>query len=117
MELNKRNFIIFCVVILSILIVFFIIKHNRAKEMYISELDGKVESFRYVGRGEGYIEIKFEGEDKFNPLCVIYIGSENKEDLKIGDSIYKAKNSNEYQIYRQDTFGKYVFYKTLKNIP
>ncbi len=117
MELTKRNFIIFCVLILSIIIVFFIIKHNRSKEMYTNELNGKVESFRYVGKGEGYIEIKFEGESNFNPLCIIYVGSENKEDLKVGDSIYKAKNSDQYQIYRKDKFDNYVFYKTLKSIP
>lgn len=117
MELNKRNFIIFCVLMLSIIIVFFIIKYNRSKEMYLTELDGKVESFRYVGRGEGYIEVKFEGEENFNHLCVLYIGSENKEDLKIGDSIYKAKNSEAYYIYRPDNSGNYNFYKILKNKP
>lgn len=117
MELNKRNFIIFCVLILSIIIVFFIIKHNRSKEVYSTELSGKIESFRYVGRGEGYVEVKFEEEENFNPLCVIYIGSENKEDLKVGDSIYKAKNSEEYQIYRLDSSGNYNFYKILRNKP
>lgn len=117
MELNKRNFIIFCVMILSIAIVFFIIKNNRSKEMYTTELNGKVAAIRYVGRGEGYVEVKFEGEEKFNPLCVIYIGSENKNDLKAGDSIHKMKESIEYHIYRQDEPGKYVFYKTLKSIP
>lgn len=117
MELNKRNFIIFCILILSIIITFLIIKYNRSEEMYITELNGKVESLRYVGRGEGYVEVKFEGDDKFNPLCVIYIGSENKEDLKVGDSIHKAKNSENYQVYRQDNLGNFIFYKTLKNKP
>lgn len=116
MELNKRNFII-CVLILSIIIVFFIINHNRTKEMYTIELHRKVESFRYVGRGEGYVEVKFEGEDNFNSLCIIYVGSENKDDIKVGDSIYKAENSIEYKIYRQDSSGNYSFYKTLKNKP
>ncbi|MCY0970756.1 hypothetical protein [Chryseobacterium wangxinyae] len=85
--------------------------------MYVTELNGKVESFRYVGRGEGYVEVKFEREENLNPLCVIYIGSENKEDLKVGDSIYKAKNSEDYQIYRQDGSENYSFCKTLKNKP
>ncbi|MCQ9634981.1 hypothetical protein MP477_08460 [Chryseobacterium sp. WG23] len=117
MELNKRNFIIFCILILSIIIAFLIIKYNRSEEMYITELNGRVESLRYVGRGEGYVEVKFEGDDKFNPLCVIYIGSENKEDLKVGDSIHKVKNSKNYQVYRQDTLGNFNFYKTLKSEP
>ncbi|KFF01383.1 hypothetical protein IX39_12490 [Chryseobacterium formosense] len=117
MELNKRNLIIFCVFILSVVIVFFIIKNNLSRKSYVTELSGKVESFRYVGKGEGYIEVKFEGEESFNHLCVIYIGGENKESLKIGDSIYKAKNSEEYEIYRKDSSGNYNFYKTLKNKP
>jgi hypothetical protein len=117
MELNKRNYILFCLLILSVIIVFFIVKHTRSKEIYVGELNGKVESLRYVGRGEGYLEVKFEGEEKFNYLCVIYVGSKNKEDLKIGDSIYKAKNSEEYQVFRPDGFGKYIFYKKLKNKP
>jgi hypothetical protein len=113
MELNKRNFIFVCALILSI----FIIKRNRSKEMYINKLNGKIESFRYVGRGEGYVEVKFEEEKKFNPLYIIYLGGENKEDLKIGDSISKAKNSEDYQIYRKDRSGNYNFYKTLKSEP
>ena len=117
MKLNKRNLIILCVLILGTIIVFFIIKHQRLKETYITELSGKIASLRYVGRGEGYIEVKFTGEEKFNSLAVIYLGSENKEDLKIGDSIYKAKNAEEYQIYRRDSSGNYHFYKRLKNKP
>lgn len=117
MKLNKRNFIFVCALILSIVIVFFIIKRNRSKEMYITTLNEKIESFRYVGRGDGYVEVKFEGEKKFNPLYIIYLGAENKEDLKIGDSISKAKNSEDYQIYRKDRSGNYNFYKTLKSEP
>lgn len=117
MELNKRNFILFCLLILSVIIVFFIVKHTRSKEIYVGELNGKVKSLRYVGRGEGYLQVKFEGEKEFNSLCIIYVGSENKDDLKVNDSIYKAKNSEDYQIYRQDSSENYNFYKTLKNRP
>lgn len=117
MELNKRNLILFCLIILVIIILFFIIKSKRSRESYATEINGTVQLLRFVGRGEGYVEVKFEGESKFNPLCVIYIGSENQNDLKIGDSIHKSKNSGDYQIYRQDRTGNYSFYKTLKNKP
>ncbi|KFF01382.1 hypothetical protein IX39_12485 [Chryseobacterium formosense] len=59
----------------------------------MTKLNGKVDSFRHEGKGEGYIEVKFEGVDSFNHLCVIYVGGENKENLKVGYSIYKPKNS------------------------
>lgn len=103
----------FCILMTSVVIIFFMTKHNRSKEEYTTEFNGKVESLRYIGRGEGYLQVKFEEEKEFNPLCVIYVGSDNKEALKIGDSIYKAKNSKDYQIYRRNDAGNYVFYKTL----
>jgi len=117
MELSKRNILLFFTLLFIIIIVFFIAKHNQVKKMYSSKLNGKVKSLRHIGRGEGYLQVKFEGEKEFNSLCIIYVGSENKDDLKIGDSIYKAKNSEDYQIYRQDGSGNYNFYKTLKNKP
>ncbi|AZA56576.1 hypothetical protein [Chryseobacterium shandongense] len=117
MELSKRNILLFFTILFVIIIVFFIAKYNQTKKEYSSELNGKVESLRYIGRGDGYQQVKFEGEKEFNALCIIYVGSENKDDLKIGDSIYKEKNSEDYQIYRQDSSGNYSFYKTLKNKP
>ncbi|KMQ61685.1 hypothetical protein ACM40_04935 [Chryseobacterium sp. BLS98] len=117
MELSKRNILLFFTLLLAIIIVFFIAKHNQTKKAYSSELIGKVGSLRYVGRGKGYLQVKFEGEKEFNSLCIIYVGSENKDDLKVSDSIYKAKNSEDYQIYRQDSSGNYNFFKTLKNKP
>ncbi|UPQ76043.1 hypothetical protein [Chryseobacterium nepalense] len=117
MELSKRNILLFFILLFVIIIAFFIAKHNQAKKAYSSELNGKVESLRFIGRGEGYLQVKFAGEKEFNSLCIIYVGSENKDDLKIGDSIHKAKNSEDYHIYRQNSSGNYNFFKILKNKP
>ncbi|MDR3025263.1 hypothetical protein [Chryseobacterium sp.] len=117
MELSKRNILLFFTLLLVIIIVFFVSKYNQTNKAYSSKLNGKVESLRHVGRGEAYLQVKFEGEREFNSLCIVYVGNENQDDLKINDSIYKAKNSLNYQVYRQDSSGNYIFYKTLKNEP
>jgi len=35
----------------------------------------------------------------------------NNNPLNVGDSISKEANTNEFSIYRKDSFGKYKFYK------
>jgi|GEM_PF-3151963 len=117
MELSKRNILLFLSLLFVIILAFFVGRHNHVKEAYANALYGKVQSLRPIGRGEGYLQVKFEGEKEFNSLCTLYVGSENKDDLQVGDSIYKAKNSKDYQIYRQNGKEKYIFYKTLKIKP
>lgn len=117
MELSKRNILLFFTLLLVIIIIFFVSKYNQTNKAYSSEINGKVESLRHVGRGEAYLQVKFEGEREFNSLCIVYVGNENQDDLKVNDSIFKAKNSWDYKIYRQNSSGNYSFYKTLKNKP
>lgn len=115
MELNKRNIIfLFLIVILAILFVVFWNK-NKDRKFYKSELSGIIEDIRSNRRFENSKVIKFRGANDFNYLFWFY--APHSEDLKVGDSIYKSKNSYEYQVYRKDNFENYQFYKTLKNKP
>lgn len=92
-------------------------QHNISSKSYKSEITGIVGELRNVGRGNAYVQVKFENATNFNQLCVLYIGSNNPEDLKIGDSLYKPQNSYEYRIYRKNDFGNLQFFKILKNKP
>lgn len=115
MELNKRNIIIVIIIIcIGVLFVFFwnLNKHNK---FYSSGLTGIIEEIKSNRKFESSKVCKFVGDSDFNYTFWIYAPDEN--DLKIGDSIYKAKNSEDYQIYRQNGLVNYVFYKTLKNKP
>lgn len=115
MELNKRNIIFATIIIFAgILFVCFwnLYKYNK---FYSSEVDGIVEDIKANRKFENSKAVKFVGEKDFNDTFWIY--APYKNDLRIDDSIYKTKNSEVYQIYRQDSSGKYTFYKTLKNQP
>lgn len=115
MELNKKNIITAIVIIcIGILFVCFwnLNKHNK---FYSSELTGIIEEIKSNKKFENSKVTKLTGDNDFNYTFWIYAPNEN--DLKVGDSVYKAKNSEEYQIYRRDNFGNYIFYRTLKNKP
>lgn len=115
MELSKRNIIIVIIIICtSVLFVFFwnLRKHNK---FYGSEVAGIIEEIKSNRKFENSKVARFVGDNDFNYNFWIY--APNKNDIKIGDSIYKAKNSEDYQIYRKDNSGNYRFYKTLKNKP
>jgi len=115
MELNKRNIIIVIIIIcISILFVFFwnLSKHNK---FYGSEVAGIIEEIKSNRKFENSKVVKFVGDNDFNYTFWNY--APDKNDIKIGDSIYKAKNSENYQIYRQNGSRNYRFYKTLKNKP
>ncbi|MFP3597938.1 hypothetical protein [Chryseobacterium sp. SIMBA_029] len=115
MELNKRNIIFVIIIIFAgILFVCFwnLYKYNK---FYSSEVDGIIEEIKSNRKFENSKVVKFVGENDFNYTFWIY--ASDKNDIKIGDSIYKAKNSEDYQIYRQDSSGNYIFFKTLKNKP
>ncbi|UQB67785.1 hypothetical protein [Epilithonimonas zeae] len=115
MELNKKNVMfLFSIVFLTILFVVFWNK-NKDRAFYKSELSGITEEIKSNPRFENSKVIKFEGANDFNYLFWFY--APDFEDLKVGDSIYKSKDSYEYQIYRKDAFAKYQFYKILKNQP
>lgn len=117
MEFNKKNVILFILGIIIILCFFFIKQHSISSKSYKSEIAGIVGDLRSVGRGNAYVQVKFENATNFNQLCVLYLGSNNQEDLKIGDSLYKPENSYEYQIYRKNDFVSFHFFKILKNKP
>lgn len=115
MELNKKNIIILIIIVcIGISFVFFwnLKKYNK---FYSSELTGIIEDIKVNRKFENSKVAKFVGDHDFNYTFWIYAPDEN--DLKIGDSIYKAKNSENYQVYRQDALGNFNFYKTLKNKP
>lgn len=116
MELNKKNIILFILFVFSIVIYFSYNKYIISKNSYKREIYGIVEELRNIGRGNGYVQVKFKGVKKFDELCILYLG-ENQNDLKVQDSIYKSKNSYEYQVYRKDSSGGFQFYKTLRNRP
>lgn len=115
MELSKRNIIIVIIIIcIGVLFVFFwnLSKYNK---FYSSEVVGIIEEIKSNRKFENSKVVKFVGGNDFNYTFWIY--APDKNDIKIGDSIYKEKNSEDYQIYRQDSSGNYSFYKTLKNKP
>jgi hypothetical protein len=115
MRLNKRNIVMLIMMIgICILFVFFW-NINKQDKFYNSELKGIIEEIKSNGKFESSKVAKFAGEKDFNYTFWMY--APDKGDLKIGDSIYKAKDSEDYYIYRQDHLGKYIFYKTLKNKP
>ena len=111
MELNKRDIISIIIVICLIVIFVFFLNLNKYNKFYISELTGVVKELKFNRKFENSKVAKFVREDNFNYTFWIY--TPEKNDLKIGDSIYKAKNSEDYQIYRQISSGHYSFHKTL----
>ncbi|WP_027383546.1 hypothetical protein [Epilithonimonas caeni] len=116
MELNKKNIILFILFISCFVIYFSYNKYKISKNSYNNKIYGLVDELRNIGRGNGYVQVKFKGCKKFDELCILYLG-ENQNDLRVGDSIYKAKNSYDYQVYRKDSFGNFQLYKTLRNKP
>jgi hypothetical protein len=115
MELNKKNIIIVIIIIFAGILFVFLWNLNKHNKFYNSELTGIIEDIKSNRKFENSKVAKFVGDSDFNYTFWMYAPDE--DDLKIGDSIYKAKKSIEYQVYRQDKFRKYIFYKTLKNIP
>ncbi|GAA5100769.1 hypothetical protein GCM10023210_39610 [Chryseobacterium ginsengisoli] len=115
MELNKRNIIIVIIIICTGVLFVFFWNLNKYNKFYSSEITGTIEKIKSNRKFENSKVAKFVGESDFNYTFWIY--APDKDDLKVGDSIYKAKNSEDYQIYRQDSSGNYHFYKTLKNKP
>lgn len=81
-----------------------------------NEIFGIVEDLRFVGRGEGYIQVKFKNSDGFDNLTILYLDSLNQKSIQVGDSIYKHINSSDYKIFRKHD-NKYKYYKTLKREP
>ncbi|MBP1167233.1 hypothetical protein JOE44_004117 [Chryseobacterium sp. PvR013] len=113
MKLNKRgNISIFIVICLSVIFGFFW-NLNKYNKFYNSVLTGIVEEIKSNRKFENSKVAKFVGDENFNYTFWIY--APEKDDLKISDSIYKAKNSEDYQIYRQNSSGRYNFYKILKD--
>lgn len=115
MELNKRNLIIVIIIIFTSILFVFFWNLNKQNKFYSSELIGVIEKIKSNRKFENSKVAKFVGDNDFNYTFWIY--APNEDDLKIGDSIYKAKNSEDYQIYRKSSSGNYNFYKTLKNKP
>lgn len=114
--MKKNNFIglILFNSILCIIITWFITgKTITEKDVYQSNLSGAVKETRFVGRGNGYVQIKFKANDIFNRLCVIKINQE--DDILENDSINKPMYSNKFDIYRIDKSGLYKKIKTLEN--
>ncbi|MDW9378613.1 hypothetical protein [Chryseobacterium sp. JV558] len=115
MKLKKRNIIIVIIIIcISVLFVFFW-NVNKNNKFYTLRLNGIIKDIKSNRKFENSKVAKFVGDSDFNYSFWIYAPDES--DLKIGDSIYKAKDSENYQIYRIDSSGDYKFYKTLKNVP
>ncbi|MGX9987251.1 hypothetical protein [Soonwooa purpurea] len=114
MELNKRNIFIILIGVALLLIYFFVKQNTLQKDSYQSEIKGIVEGKRHIGRGEAYIQLKFKGSDRFDDLSVLYVGTDNQNDVVIGDSIYKPHNSYNYQVFRLNKNDHYEFYKILK---
>lgn len=115
MELNKRSVIILIIIICTGVFFCFFWNLNKHNKFYNSELTDIIEEIKPNRKFENSKVAKFVGDKDFNYTFWIY--TPDKNDLKIGDSIYKAKNSEEYQVYRPDGSGKYIFYKKLKNKP
>lgn len=115
MKLNKRNIILLAMIIGTGILFVFFWNLNKHHKFYGSELSGIVEEIKSNGKFENSKVAKFVGDNDFNYSFWMYAPHEN--DLKIGDSIYKAKESEDYQIYRRNGSGNYVFYKALKNKP
>lgn len=115
MELNKKNIVILIIIIGAGILFVLFWNLNKQNKFYNSELTGIIEKIKSSRKFENSKVAKFVGDKDFNYTFWIY--TPDKNDLKVGDSIYKAKNSEDYQIYRQNSSGKYVFYKTLKNKP
>ncbi|WP_123906565.1 hypothetical protein [Chryseobacterium sp. MYb7] len=113
MKLKRRNIIIIIICISVLFVIFWNVnKHNK---FYTSGLNGIIKDIKSNRKFENSKVAKFVGDSDFNYAFWIYAPDES--DLKIGDSIYKAKDSENYQIYRIDSSGDYSFYKTLKNRP
>lgn len=115
MGLNKRNIIILIIIIFTSIFFVFFWNLNKHNKFYNSELTGIIKEIKSNRKFENSKVAKFVGDHDFNYNFWIYAPYAN--DIKIGDSIYKAKNSEEYQVFRPDCFGKYFFYKKLKNKP
>ena len=68
--------------VVSIILYFNYRKYSLDKEVYHSEINGHIKSIRQVGRGDGYIQLKLKNENNFHPEAIIYLGSNNKNEMK-----------------------------------
>ena len=96
MKLNKRNISILLSIILCGVLFVFLWNENKQREFYESELHGIIEEIEVSKKFENSKTIRCTGDKDFSYKFWIYTKDEN--DLKIGDSISKAKNSNSYRI-------------------
>ncbi|MGX9987252.1 hypothetical protein [Soonwooa purpurea] len=115
MALNKRNIILILLLAFLMLIFAYIWNQNNDSVFFRTELSGIIEEIKSNGRFENSKVAKYKNEKDFNYLFWFY--TPNSDDLKVGDSIFKSKNSYDYEIYRLDKNDHYEFYKILKRNP
>ncbi|KFF01381.1 hypothetical protein IX39_12480 [Chryseobacterium formosense] len=115
MKLNKVHITIVIIIVSAGILFVFFWNLKKQNKFYNSELNGIIEQIKSNQKFENSKVCKFVGDDNFNYTFWIY--APEKNDMKIGDSIYKRKNSDVYDVYRQDRSGNYNFYKNLKNKP
>ena len=116
MKLTKKTFTLFSIFIVSIILYFNYRKYSLDKEVYHSEINGHIKSIRQVGRGDGYIQLNLKNENNFHPEAIIYLGSNNKNEIKEGDSISKRKNSYHFLLFKINN-QHFKYYKTFSSKP